>query len=134
MLLYRSGDREQAKALALEAAKRHRDPHLLALAGKCLLDEKRHAEAEPLLRECLAIRERVMPDDWLRWSAMSLLGESLLGQGKHAEAEPLLVEACEKMAPPPPFLFRKAEALARVVQLYEAWGKPEKAAEWRARR
>ena len=28
------------------------------------MDHKQYAEAEPLIRECLAIRERVLPDDW----------------------------------------------------------------------
>ncbi len=27
----------------------------------------------------------------------------------------------------------KRKALERVIQLYEAWGKPQKAAEWRAK-
>ena len=63
-----------------------------------------------------------------------MLGEALSGQGKHAEAEPLLLEGFEKMAPPDPLAFRKSEALDRIVTLYESWKKPEKAAEWRARR
>jgi hypothetical protein len=35
------------------------------------------------------------------------------------------------MSPPFPMQGRKGEALDRIVKLYEAWGKPEKAAEWR---
>jgi len=132
-VLLLSGDAEEARKLALAEVERHRTHMLLALAGKFLVEDGRFADAEPLLRECLAIRERAMPTDWIRYSAMSMLGESLAGQGKHAEAEPLLVDAYEKMEPPPPYRARKAEALDRIVKLYEAWGKPEKAAEWRKR-
>ena len=74
-----------------------------------------------------------MPKSWLRYNAMSMLGGSLSGQGKYAEAEPLLVEGYEKMAPPKAAAIRKREALERVIKLYEAWGKPDKAAAWRMR-
>ena len=100
----------------------------------CLLKQAKYADAEPLLRECLVIREKELPDHWLRWNALSMLGEALSGQGKHAEAEPLLIEGYEKMLPPDPLSFRKREALDRIIALYEAWGKPDKAAEWRAKR
>ena len=38
------------------------------------LKQQKYAEAEPLLRECLAIRDTKLPDDWSRFSAQSLLG------------------------------------------------------------
>ncbi len=78
-------------------------------------------------------REKEIPEDWSRYNAMSMLGEALCGEGKFTEAEPLLVEGYEKMAPPAQAAVRKREALGRVVKLYEAWGRPEKAAEWAAR-
>ena len=34
-----------------------------------------------MLRECLAIREKAMPDDWLRFNAMSLLGGACWARG-----------------------------------------------------
>jgi tetratricopeptide (TPR) repeat protein len=116
------------------AGRRATTHDLLAILGTCLLQQQKHAEAEPVLRECLAIREKEIPDDWRRYATMSMLGEALCGQGKHAEAEPLLVEGHERMMPPEDLGVRKREALERLVKLYEAWGKPEKAAEWRAKR
>ena len=105
----------------------------LAMVGMALLEAGDHAGAEPVLLECLAMRRKQLPEgDWLTCNAMSLLGGSLAGQGKYAEAEPLLIEGYEKMEPPPPLAFRKPEVLARVVELYEAWEKPEEAAKWRA--
>ena len=59
--------------------------------------QSRWTEAEPLLRECLAICEKASADDWKRYDAMSLLGGALLGQGRYAEAEPLIVPGYEGM-------------------------------------
>ena len=116
------------------------------MRGFCLVALGRHDEAEPVLRECLAIREREMPAEWLRWNAASLLGAALAGQGKYAEAEPLLVNGYNEMKddprvqPPTATLDRKREALERIVRLYEAWeaaepgqGHREKAVDWRTR-
>ena len=50
-----------------------------------------------MLREGLAIREKVTSDDWRRFHTMSQLGEALLGQGRHAEAESLIVSGYEGM-------------------------------------
>ena len=63
---------------------------LLAQIGLSLLQAEEWTEAEPLLRECLAIREKTQPDAWTTFNTQSLLGGALLGQKKYAEAEPLL--------------------------------------------
>src|SRR5262249_25438709 len=65
--------------------------------GRNLLKQEKGSEAEPLLRECLAIHARAIPDDWRRFSTMSLLGGAVLGQGRYAEAEPLVVAGYEGM-------------------------------------
>jgi len=100
-----------------------------------LVTEKKFADAEPLARECLAIREKKLPDDWLTFSARSLLGGSLLGQKKYAEAGPLLLSAHEGMKQREGEISAASkldvkESLQRLVQLYEATGQAEKAAEW----
>jgi tetratricopeptide (TPR) repeat protein len=110
----------------------------LAGLGTNLLGQSRYGEAEPLLREALAIRAKGMPDDWLRFNAMSLLGGALLGQGKYAEAEPLVVQGYEGIRAREAKIFasdksRLHEAAARLVGLYEAWGKADQAAEWKTR-
>jgi hypothetical protein len=91
-----------------------------------------------LLREGTAIWEAKRPDDWHRFDSQSLLGDSLLGRKNHAEAEPLLLSGYGGLkAPeatiPAPEKVRLNQAGERVVRLYESWGKPEKALEWRAR-
>ena len=93
-------------------------------------------EAEPLLRESLAIREKLAPDDWQTFHARSLLGAALLGQRKLAEAEPLLLAGFRGMQErrsgiAAKSLRRIAQALERLVQLYEAKGDAVEVAAWR---
>jgi hypothetical protein len=109
---------------------------LLAQTALDLLALKKWAEAEPLLRESLAIRKKQEPDDWRTFNTKSMLGGALLGQKKYAEAEPLLVAGYEGMKKreakiPPPGEIRLAEALERLAQLYEATGNKDEAAKWR---
>jgi eukaryotic-like serine/threonine-protein kinase len=75
---------------------------------------------------------------WTTFNSRSQLGGALLGQKKHGEAEPLIVSGYQGMKArepkiPPTGQPRFAEASERVVKLYEAWGKPDKVAESRAR-
>jgi serine/threonine protein kinase/tetratricopeptide (TPR) repeat protein len=145
-VLYRDmgqyGKAEVLSTRALEAARRslrgdHPDTaRLMATLGSVLLKEQKYAEAEPILRECLAIGAKIMPGDWQRFLAESLLGGSLLGRKMYAEAEPLLRTGYEGMKTreakiPAYHKARLNEAGERVVQLYEAWGKPGQAAAWK---
>jgi hypothetical protein len=105
----------------------------LAQFSLTLLQVKAYAEAEPLLRECVGIREKTEYDRWSTFSAKSMLGGALLGQKKYADAEPLLVSGYEGMKRreatiPPPARDRLTEALERLVELYEATNKPDGAA------
>jgi hypothetical protein len=101
-----------------------------------LLRQHKCTDAESLLRDCLTIREQKLPDDWTTCNTRSLLGGSLLGQQKYAEAEPLLVQGYEGLKQreakiPAAGKVRLTEALERLVQLYDAWEKKDKADEWR---
>jgi eukaryotic-like serine/threonine-protein kinase len=98
--------------------------------------EGKYIDAEPLLHEALSGYVKSDPDSWERFKAQSLLGASLAGQHKFADAEPLLADGYHGMARQTasiPFDERAAigEAGQRIVALYESWGKPEMAAEWR---
>jgi eukaryotic-like serine/threonine-protein kinase len=108
----------------------------LAGLGRNLLEQHKYVEAEPTLRECLKIREAKAPDDWRTFDTLSQLGGSLLGQQKYTLAEPLVVRGYEGIKSREsriPVLRRASltEALERVARLYDAWGKPVKAALWR---
>ena len=93
-------------------------------------------KSEPLAREALEIDRKIQPDDWSQFRAQSLLGASLAGQKKYPEAEPLLLAgylgmATRKTRIAVPSRFHVDLAREWMVQLYEAWGKPDKAAEWK---
>ncbi len=110
----------------------------LAQLGRNLLMQARRAEAESLLRESLEICEKALADDWRRYDAMSLLGGALLDQARYAEAEPMVVPGYKGMKEREsrltvPDQVRLREATVRVVRLYEAWGKPDQAKEWKAK-
>jgi hypothetical protein len=104
-----------------------------------LLQQKKWAEAEPLLRECLAIREQKQPDAWTTFNTQSQLGAALLGQKKHADAEPQLVAGYVGMKQreksiPPRNRERLAEGLDRLIEFYTATNKPDEAKKWQAER
>ena len=103
-----------------------------------LLQQEKWAQAEPILRGCLAIRQRTQPDDWSTFNAQSLLGWSMIGQKKLADAEPLILEGYAGMKSreamiPTQGKSRLADAGKRVVSLYEARGDSEQARQWRVK-
>jgi serine/threonine protein kinase len=106
--------------------------------GKNDLKLKRFVQAEGVLREVLVLKEKTEPDKWGRFYAQSSLGAALAGEKKFAEAEPLLAGGYEGLKQRESKLDPEqkkylVEAGERVVAMYQAWGKPEKAAEWRAK-
>src|SRR5207302_561833 len=97
----------------------------LAMLGKNLLAQHKTADAESVLRDCLAIRAKKDPDAWTTFNAKSMLGGALLGQKKFAEAEPLLLAGYDEMKQreakiPKEGMLRLTEALERLVKLYDA--------------
>lgn len=109
----------------------------LALLGLAYIDLKRYHDAEPLIRESLAIREKKESDDWRTFNTKSVLGGVLLIQKKYAEAEPLLLKGYEGMKQrekliPPQGSKRIPEALDRLIQLYTETSKPDEVKKWQA--
>lgn len=107
----------------------------LALA---YLSQRKFSEAQPLAREAVEFDRKNRPDDWERFRAESLLGASLAGQKKYADAEPLLLEGYRGMLARKgriavPDWYHLDRAREWLLQMYQAWGKPEKAAEWRSK-
>ena len=101
--------------------------------GLTLTREHKASDGEPYLREALAIRQKVLlKDDVLISYATSALGECFTAQKRYAEAEPLLTDSYNE-------LHSKlgdqnkltVEARQRLAKLYEDWGKPEKAGQFR---
>jgi eukaryotic-like serine/threonine-protein kinase len=99
------------------------------------VSQGKFAESERLARQTLEFEEKSQPDNWERFRAESLLGASLSGQKKYAEAEPLLLAGYQGMLGQKekmgiPNLYHLDRAREWLAQLYESWGKPEKAAAW----
>jgi tetratricopeptide (TPR) repeat protein len=130
----------------LSAMKTRGGVELIAAAGDLaqqaedILRHGNHARAEPILRECVAILQKNQPEAWTKFRAQSLLGAALMGQQKFAAAEPLLVEGYEGLSAregqiiPPLFARQRvSEAFEWVGELYKAWGKADKAAQWQAK-
>jgi tetratricopeptide (TPR) repeat protein len=107
----------------------------LDVAQACLSQGK-FSKAEPLAREAFEFDRKKQPNDWQRFRAESLLGASLAGEKNYAEGEPLLLEGYQGMLARKnridvPEYYYLDLVHKWLVDLYEAWGKPEKAAEWR---
>jgi serine/threonine protein kinase/Flp pilus assembly protein TadD len=109
----------------------------MAHVGRCLHGQKKHAEAENVLRNCFAIRAKNQPEQWETFATQSLLGAVLLGQKKYATAAPLLNDGYAGLKdrankiPWPERKIHLIEALAPLVALYEATGNQEQAARCR---
>jgi serine/threonine-protein kinase len=141
------GQVEDAERLRRDTLARRRrttkpgDPLLaydLAGLGSLLLHQSCRSEAEPLLRESLAILQNATPDDWRRYHVMSLLGGALLGQGRYADAESLVVPGYEGLKAREATIRASdrvslREAAERVIRLYGDWGKAELATAWKSK-
>jgi serine/threonine protein kinase len=144
----RTADAARLAGELLAAARRQAKPDSPQLAGALatygwqLLEVKQFAEAEPVLRECLALREKLAAAPppavaaWQLANAKSLLGGALLGQKRYAEAEPLLRAGYEGLrkderAVPPVATYTIPNAVRRLAELYDATGKKDEAARLR---
>jgi tetratricopeptide (TPR) repeat protein len=115
----------------------YRDDSQLVETVQRRLDAGKYAEAEPLARDCLALRQKQIPDDWRAFNARSMLGAALLGQKKFGEeTQTMLVSGYKGMEQrentiPPEGRPRLKEALQRLVEFYTETNRSERAAEWK---
>ncbi len=94
----------------------------------------RAAEAEPRIRESLEAMRRVYPPDTFHLAFhQSMLGANLAAQGRYAEAEPLLLASHQVILSQAvdEGHFFSLDSYLRLVQLYDGWRRPEKAAAYR---
>lgn len=108
--------------------------HSLIALGQLLTDKGTPRDAESLLREGLEIRQKALVRrDWRTAEAESVLGGCLAALKKYDEAEPLLTSSYATLKEQRGERNRVTqETVKRLVALYEAWGKPEKVAQYRA--
>jgi serine/threonine protein kinase len=115
------------------------------ILGLCSCHEqlKQYDRAEIWRRKWLAaVKAKDGPGSVEYAVALAGLASNLLQQKKYTEAEPLLVQGYQRWKnesgnvsghkhPGSPMRKPLIEALERLVQLYDAWSKPEAAAKWR---
>jgi tetratricopeptide (TPR) repeat protein len=137
---------EEALAIARPAlGSDHQLPAIYAInLASVELSRHQPAAAESLLGQALPVRtkapdvvpgrRRTIPeDDWSVAGTMTLLGASLAAQGRYAEAEAVLLRARRDLAAQATPRARDVKAtLTGLVQLYEAWGRTDAAATYRA--
>jgi serine/threonine-protein kinase len=123
---------------ALEINRRHRPDHpitvtSMGLLSKVLIRAGRPDQAVPSLQESMEKFKSASVKTNRRWFvSSSILGECLTLLKRYDEAERLLNESYTGLQPvrgekSPEMV----EARRRLVKLYEAWGKPEQAAQFR---
>jgi serine/threonine protein kinase len=143
-VLKRAGRYEEAEPLSLKALELRRqvlgEDHPYAIdslrsLGHLRAEQGRYEEAEELLTESLEKRRRVQgPEHKRTIQNMVRLGWVYTEQQRYSEAEALLLEAFELSHRVLGPLYQVTiESIGRIVNLYEAWNKPEKADQWRAK-
>lgn len=141
-VLYLAGKYQEAEAKinqVLENYRQNSNPKYISFAtaltvqGLILNKLGRSDEAERVLREAIKLREENLPGKhFMTVLSKGALGEVLTMQRRFAEAEPLLIDSYEGLkqsqAANSP---RTRTALLRLVTLYENWGRPDAANEYR---
>ena len=135
---------EEAEPLARDLVRIQRDSDRVGPSDRArslhrladiLMHNGNPAEAEPLLRECLEIL--LGPpgqDDQQIANTQSLLGACLTALKRYEEAEALLLESYPRIESTEEESDDLARAAGqRIIDLYNSWGYPDKANEWRAK-
>lgn len=107
----------------------------MAILGRALDRQDSIAAGGKWIREALALRKRSLPTGhFLVASSESILGEHLVRERRFPEAERLLLASEQALVTSRGEAANiVADARNRIVMLYDAWGKPEQAAGWRAK-
>jgi tRNA A-37 threonylcarbamoyl transferase component Bud32 len=140
---HQSRDRDQAIATLREAQALLPPRELFGrrmaemFLSECLKEKGDLDSVEKVLREGLSKHQAALPKGHTEIAAAQVnLAAFLSDRKQYAEVEPLLRAAYESLKAHPQassasLKRRRADARERLVQLYEATGKPEEAAKWR---
>lgn len=134
---YARAERYYREALSIERQVRGGEHPRIATEmnnlASVLIEQDRHAEAESLLRTALEMDRQLFDSEHPQTSyVMRTLGRLLGRTGRYAEGETLLLKALSiqkgTLGQEHPTL---TETIKSLVALYDAWGKPERAAAYR---
>ena len=125
------------QSLTLRRKTRHDVDVTISALANTLRRQQKFSEAEPLFRECVAMRETNCPNAWYTFFTRLRLGATLMGKREYDEAEPLLISGYEGMRQRESGIRDRyqvlEESIQALVQLFESTSQFEKAAEWRAK-
>jgi tetratricopeptide (TPR) repeat protein len=141
----RQGQYDQAEALFVKVLELERSAmgnvhyctlQTMANLGEVYQKREQFDKAEKLLRECLAGRVIIQPNTFLLASTQAPLGRVLAKQQKYAEAERLLLDGYQGLkantaSTPSWGKHYLPDTAGWLAELYDAWGKKDKADEWR---
>jgi len=138
-----SGEHEKSRELYEQAIDIYREAvpghawvaFALGNLASLLEETGRFAEAVPLAEESIQIMEtHLAPEHRRIGEGKAVLGGCRLGLGRHADAETTLLEAeriLQSQSAPQPQSF--LDCLDRLASLYDSWGKPDRASQFRNR-
>jgi serine/threonine protein kinase/tetratricopeptide (TPR) repeat protein len=136
---YDEAERELTEVLAIRRRTLQPDHLHLIVTIEALANnynyQRQFAKALPLAREASdSYRRTLGPESWRIFSNGRVLGVALTGLGRYPEAEQVLLESHRKLVElRGPTQRTTLLTATRLAELYEAWGKPGQAKEWRAR-
>ena len=113
--------------------------NLLSELGRVQLRLGKFTEAEATLNAALGAYRSASPDTWQRYNCETLLGRALAAQKKFSEAELLELSGYWGMVHLAAFIPATdrhvlSGAEAAIPRLYQDWGKPQNALEWKRNR
>lgn len=137
------GDYESAEPMLRESLEMNRDmlgdkhPDVassMALLASCLVGNGNYDEAYGLAVDARRVfTDTLSENHWRTAVAISTEGAALAGLKRYTEAEPLLVDSYAVLREDSGAMsIFVTEAAQRLANLYSAWGKPEKAAQYLA--
>jgi serine/threonine protein kinase len=138
------GDLDKAEKLAAQTLASHRrvasSPETLArtllILGRVKVERGNLDEAEPLLRESVDLfREHSASRKEMLAQAANWLGAIYIARQAYPEAENLLLPDAEEFFAPGVQMSsaERRAGVSHIMQLYQNWNKPEKAADWQRR-
>jgi tetratricopeptide (TPR) repeat protein len=117
--------------------------NVISHLGWALFHQQKYREAEAVLRVDVSFYDRpTRPETEVRYNWEGVLGASLVAQNKNYEEAEYRLQSCYKGRLHPigigipagdVNLFSEQESVAWLVRLYDQWGKPDRATEWRAK-
>jgi len=117
--------------------------NVISHLGWALFHQQKYREAEAVLRVDVPFYDRrARPETEVRCNWEGVLGAVLVAQSKNYEEAEYRLQSCYKGRLHPigigipagdVNLFTEQESIAWLIRLYDQWGKPDRATEWRAK-